>query len=225
MQRPYALVSGRPCHRLSPLQGAECGHDAPARNAVEQDHGRPPRAALGPVSQPAVGRPAARRRDRDSVPDVRGDWRSHEDRGAFQSVGSARRLSLSSSVSPDRLSICCLPRWTLKPYYAHTETCPPEDVAMRGPMSTQSTVRGRFLVDESRPPHPQLDVEMALGAAESVGLLIRYHPVGFGSPGKQAGWYHIHCARRCHETLRIDGMKLDNITKKQFFLWIGTVRA
>ena len=94
---------------------------------------------------------------------------------------------------------------------------------MRCQVHAQSKLRGRFLVDENRPPHPQTEVEMALAATESAGLLIRYHPVGFGSPGKQAGWYHIHCARRCHETLRIDALKLDNITKKQFFLWIGTV--
>src|SRR5260370_3076074 len=90
-------------------------------------------------------------------------------------------------------------------------------------MSAQSKVGGRFLVDENRPPHPQLEVEIVLASAESAGLLIGYHPVGFGSPGKQAGWYLIHCARRCHDTLRIDAMKLDSITKKQFFYWIGTV--
>lgn len=78
-------------------------------------------------------------------------------------------------------------------------------------------------MDESRPPHPQLEVELILASAESAGLLIRYHPVGFGAPGKQAGWYLLHCARRCHDTTRIDGLKLDSITKRQFFNWIGTV--
>jgi hypothetical protein len=78
-------------------------------------------------------------------------------------------------------------------------------------------------VGQSRPPHPQTDIEMSLVAAESTGLLVAFNPVGFGLPGAQPGWYRIHCPRGCHEATRIDALKVDRITKRQFFVWFSSV--
>jgi len=82
---------------------------------------------------------------------------------------------------------------------------------------------GRSVVTQSRPPHPQTDVEFALSAAESADLVVTYNPVGFGTPGAQPGWYRVHCPRGCHEAIRIDAQKVDRITKRVFFRWFTGV--
>jgi hypothetical protein len=78
-------------------------------------------------------------------------------------------------------------------------------------------------VGQSRPPHPQDDIEISLSAAESADLVVTYHPVGFGKSGTQPGWYRIHCPRGCHEATRIDALKVDRITKRVFFSWFASV--
>ena len=77
----------------------------------------------------------------------------------------------------------------------------------------------------TRPPHPQAHIEAILATAESMGLEVTYHPVGFGAPGSQPGWFGIHCLRGCHGALRIDAIKLDRITDREFCVWIGVVMS
>ena len=76
---------------------------------------------------------------------------------------------------------------------------------------------------QHRPPHPEVDVEMSLNAAESAGLVVTYHPVGFGPQGAQPGYYRVHCPRGCHEAIRIDAVKVDRISKQAFFAWFSEV--
>jgi hypothetical protein len=64
---------------------------------------------------------------------------------------------------------------------------------------------------------------MALNAVESLGLIVAYHPVGFGCPDSQPGWFGIHCARGCHPAARLDANKVDRITQRQFLTWVATV--
>jgi hypothetical protein len=65
---------------------------------------------------------------------------------------------------------------------------------------------------------------MSLATAEAVGLVVTYHPVGFGLPGSQPGWYLIQCPRGCHdEAVRIDALKMDRITQRHFLTWISNV--
>jgi len=78
-------------------------------------------------------------------------------------------------------------------------------------------------VDENRPPHPETEAEMALAVAESVGLIVTYHPVGFGCPGVQPGWFRIHCPRGCHDPVRIDAQNADRITMRHFSVWFSQV--
>lgn len=82
---------------------------------------------------------------------------------------------------------------------------------------------GGYVVEAGRPPHPQTEIEAILGIAESVGLIVTYHPVGFGCPGVQPGWFRIHCPRGCHPATRIDAQKTDRITQRQFFTWFTLV--
>lgn len=76
---------------------------------------------------------------------------------------------------------------------------------------------------QSRPPHPEADIEIALSIAESLGLIVTYQPVGFGCPGAQAGWFRIHCPRGCHVATRIDALKMDRLTKSRFSAWFTHV--
>jgi hypothetical protein len=65
---------------------------------------------------------------------------------------------------------------------------------------------------------------MSLATAESVGLAVTYHPVGFGRADAQPGWYRVHCPRGCHsEAVRIDALKTDRITQRHFLTWISLV--
>jgi len=80
-------------------------------------------------------------------------------------------------------------------------------------------------VEGSRPAHPELEVEANLAIAESMGLVVTYHPVGFGCRGAQPGWFRVHCLRGCHDATRIDALKADRITQRQFCAWIGRVMA
>jgi hypothetical protein len=80
-------------------------------------------------------------------------------------------------------------------------------------------------VEATRPPHPQVEIEMVLATAESLGLMVTYHRIGFGGPCSQAGWFRIHCLRGCHDAARIDANKVDPITARQFNLWIGIVMS
>jgi hypothetical protein len=80
-------------------------------------------------------------------------------------------------------------------------------------------------VEGNRPAHPEPEVEASLAIAESLGLMVAYHPVGFGRPGTQAGWFHVHCPRGCHDAVRIDALKADRITQRQFCAWVGRVMA
>jgi hypothetical protein len=59
--------------------------------------------------------------------------------------------------------------------------------------------------------------------AESLGLAVTYHPMGFGDGDSQAGWFRIHCLRGCHGATRIDATKMDPITRSHFNAWISTV--
>ncbi len=78
-------------------------------------------------------------------------------------------------------------------------------------------------MDANRPPHPETEAEMALAVAEAVGLVVTYHPVGFGCPDTQRGWFYIRCPRSCHEPVRIDAQKADRITMGQFSAWFSAV--
>ena len=78
-------------------------------------------------------------------------------------------------------------------------------------------------MEEGRPPHPLMEIEVNLAIAESLGLEVTYHPVGFGKPGAQPGWFGVHCPRGCHEAVRIDAQKADRITRRHFSEWFSKV--
>ena len=78
-------------------------------------------------------------------------------------------------------------------------------------------------MEGTRPHHPQPEVEASLIIAESMGLVVTYHPVGFGHGSAQAGWFLIQCPRGCHGAARIDALKADSITRRQFYLWVAGV--
>lgn len=78
-------------------------------------------------------------------------------------------------------------------------------------------------MEQGRPPHPQMEIEVSLAIAESVGLMVTYHPVGFGQPGAQPGWFRVYCPRGCHEATRIDAQKADRITQRYFSAWFAQV--
>jgi len=70
-----------------------------------------------------------------------------------------------------------------------------------------------------------MEIEVNLAIAESLGLEVTYHPMGFGRPGAQPGWFRVHCTRGCHEAVRIDAQKADRITRRHFSEWFSKVMA
>lgn len=78
-----------------------------------------------------------------------------------------------------------------------------------------------------RTPHPDPDIEAALAAAESIGLTVEYHPVGFARSGAQVGYTLIACQRGCpeHNPVRINHLDWSFIDRQAFLGWIGKVMA
>lgn len=76
-----------------------------------------------------------------------------------------------------------------------------------------------------RTPHPDPDIETSLAMAESMGLIVEYHPVGFARSGAQVGYTLIACQRGCpqHERVRINHLDWSSIERQAFLGWIGKV--
>lgn len=78
-----------------------------------------------------------------------------------------------------------------------------------------------------RTPHPDPTIESVLAIAESMGLMVTYHPVGFARSGAQVGYTSVACQRGCfeHDRVRINHLDWSLIERKAFLGWIGKVKA
>jgi hypothetical protein len=78
-----------------------------------------------------------------------------------------------------------------------------------------------------RTPHPDPGIEAALAAAESMRLIVEYHPVGFARGGAEVGFSLVACQRGCpeHDRVRINHLDWSFIDRQALLSWIGKVMA
>lgn len=71
--------------------------------------------------------------------------------------------------------------------------------------------------------HADPDVEPALAALESSGLVVVTRMVPVGPDAKTAGWFRAHCPRGCHDSVSIPNKVLTPLVKQEFFQWVAMI--